>query len=91
MGAAWAMKQKWDGILLPGFEFAEIAGCIDSTQVGIKLDGDAEELKHRLCELKDDIVDEFGLRKLNATRWEKIRDEFIDKIGKIERKEESKT
>lgn len=83
MGAAWAMKQKWDGILLPGFSFSEIAGCIDPSQIGIKLDGDIGELKHRLGELKDDIVEEFGLRSISATRWEKIRNEFIDKVQRI--------
>ena len=83
MGAAWAMKQKWDGILLPEFSFSDISGCIDSTQIGIKLDGDIDELKHRLGELKDDIVNEFGLRTVSATRWEKIRDSFITAIQGI--------
>lgn len=83
MGAAWAMKQKWDGILLPDFSFSDISGCIDPTQIGIKLDGDFEELKHRLGELKDDIVNEFDLRKITDTRWEKVRDSFISKISKI--------
>lgn len=83
MGAAWAMKQKWDYILLPEFSFSEIAGCIDSSKIGIKLDGDLDELKHRLGELKDDIVMEFGLRQISGTRWEKIRDEFITKVGRI--------
>ncbi|MDO5425696.1 MAG: hypothetical protein Q4F41_18455 [Eubacteriales bacterium] len=77
------MKQKWDGILLPGFSFSEITGCIDPSQIGIKVDGDIDELKHRLGELKDDIVEEFGLRSVSATRWEKIRNEFIDTIQKI--------
>lgn len=83
MGAAWAMKQKWDGVLLPGFSFSDISGCIDSTQIGIKLDGDIDELKHRLGELKDDIVEEFGLRQISSTRWEKIRNSFIEKIQEI--------
>lgn len=84
MGAAWAMKQKWDGILLPNFSFTDIAGCIDCTQISIKLDGDIEELKHRLGELKDNIVDEFGLRKVGPTRWEKIRNDFLTTIQGIE-------
>lgn len=83
MGAAWAMKQKWDGILLPEFSFSEIAGCIDPLQIGIKLDGDLDELKHRLGELKEDIVVEFGLRAISATRWERIRDSFISSIQRI--------
>ena len=83
MGAAWALKQKWDGILLPGFSFTEIAGCIDPSQIGIKLDGDIDELKYRLGELKDSIVDEFGLQPISATRWEEIRNKFVDTIQKI--------
>lgn len=83
MGAAWAMKQKWDGVLLPGFSFSDISGCIDPNQIQIKLDGELEELQHRLGELKDDIVEEFGLRAVSATRWEKIRNEFISKIRSI--------
>lgn len=83
MGAAWAMKQKWDGIVLPGFSFSDISGCIDPTQIGINFDGDLDELKHRLGELKDDIVEEFGLRQISSTRWEKIRDSFITKIQEI--------
>ena len=84
MGAAWAMKQKWDGILLPGFDFSDISGCIDPYQIQIKLDGEIEELKQRLFELKDDIVQEFGLRPVSPTRWEKIRGEFLDTIKKID-------
>lgn len=83
MGAAWAMKQKWDGILLPDFSFANITGCIDPYKIGIKLDGDLDELKHRLGELKDDIIVEFGLRAVSATRWEKIRDDFLHSIKNI--------
>ncbi len=83
MGAAWAMKQKWDGVLLPGFSFQEITGCIDSTQIIIQLNDDTDELKHRLGELKDDVVNEFELRPISPTRWEKIRDKFIATIQKI--------
>ena len=61
MGAAWAMKQKWSAILLPGFGFGEISGCIDPSQIGIKLDdSDVTTLKYRLGELKDMLTAEFG-------------------------------
>lgn len=83
MGAAWAMKQRWDSILLPGFNYSDISGCLDTTQIGIKLDGDIDELKHRLGELKDRIVNEFALRPISATRWEKMRDNFIKVIKHI--------
>lgn len=84
MGAAWAMKQEWSAILLPGFGFKEIAGCIDSTQIGIKLDDpDVATLKYRLGELKDLLVKEFDLRSMSSALWERKRDDFLDKIADI--------
>ena len=81
MGAAWAMKQKWTAILLPGFGFSEIAGCIDSAQVSIKLDDeDYDTLNFRLGELKDNLIAEFGLPTISSALWEKKRNEFLKKI-----------
>lgn len=36
MGAAWVMRCKWTGLLLPGFTFNQLAGCIDKNQICIK-------------------------------------------------------
>lgn len=84
MGAAWAMKQKWSAILLPGFGFGEIAGCIDPTQIGIKLnDSDLQTLKYRVGELKDNLISEFGLRGISHSLWERKRDAFLSKINVI--------
>lgn len=80
MGAAWAMKRRWHAVLLPGFGFEDIRGCIDATRIGIKLDGERQELNHRLYELKEELTDEFGLRRIGVTRWEKIRDSFVETI-----------
>ena len=81
MGAAWAMKHKWTAILLPGFGFSEIAGCIDPAQVSIKLDDeDCDTLNFRLGELKDNLIAEFGLRTISPTLWERKRNEFLKKI-----------
>lgn len=84
MGAAWAMKHKWTAILLPGFGFNEITGCIDQTQVSIKLDDtDRDTLNFRLGELKDNLIAEFGLRTISPSLWEKKRDEFLNKIEEV--------
>ena len=91
MGAAWAMKQKWTGILLPGFGFDEIDGCIDPRQISIKLDGEVDELKHRLGELKDALIKEFGLKKISETKWERIRDQFLLTIDGIDDRGEEST
>ena len=82
MGAAWAMKQEWTGILLPEFDFKDIHGCIDKNQISIKLDDtDVLTLKHRLGELKDMIIKEFDMKTMSSSRWERKRDEFLDKIS----------
>ncbi len=84
MGAAWAMKQNWTGILLPGFDFASIKGCIDATQIGIKIDDtDKNTLKYRLDELKEQLTLEFNLRKMSSSLWERKRDEFLSRIERV--------
>lgn len=84
MGAAWAMKQDWSAILLPGFDFGEIAGCIDPSQIGIKLDdSDTATLKYRLEELKETLTKEFGLRSMSSAIWERRRDAFLSKVVDI--------
>lgn len=84
MGAAWALKQKWTGILMPGFQYEQIDGCIDSTQIGIKLgDSDRSILCFRLKELKDELICEFGLSSMQDEIWEGIRNEFLNRIDTI--------
>ena len=57
MGAAWVMRCKWTGLLLPGFIFDKLAGCIDKNQICIKLDDpDIITLKQRLRQFRDDII-----------------------------------
>lgn len=80
MGAAWLSKTESTLILLPGFKFSDIRGCIDPTEIGIALEGEIGELKHRLGELKDCLCEEFQLPFIGATKWERYRDSFIEKI-----------
>lgn len=80
MGAAWVLKEQYDSILLPGFEFRDIKGAVNPNQISIKLDGNEGILKKHLNELKDNLVDEFGLYMPSASRWERHRDGFIEKI-----------
>lgn len=80
MGAAWVLKSRYDSILLPGFEFRDIKGAVNPNQISIKLDGDESVLKQHLNELKDNLVAEFGLHMPSASKWERHRDSFIDKI-----------
>ena len=84
MGAAWAMKHKWTGVLLPGFQFSQLNGCIDKTQIVIKLDdSDSRTLKYRLSEFKDELTKEFNLRPMSEATWERQRDSFLNRIVSI--------
>lgn len=81
MGAAWAMKHDWTGILLPEFSFSDIKGCIDATQISIKLDdSDRQTLNYRLEELKNNLTSMFNLRPMSPAVWERKRDEFLTRI-----------
>ena len=75
MGAAWVMRCKWTGLLLPGFTFDKLAGCIDKNQICIKLDD--PDIKQRLREFRNGIIEEFGLGSINEDKWEKKRDDFL--------------
>lgn len=81
MGAAWVLKQKYDTVLLPEFDFPQIKGAINPQQIGIKLDSDCTELNQRLNELKDSLIDEFKLQSLSAAKFERHRNEFVNKIA----------
>lgn len=84
MGAAWAMKHEWTGLLLPEFSFDKLGGCIDKNQVSIKLDDtDKNTLKYRLGEFKTKIIEEFNLKPKDEAVWERQRDEFLKKINSI--------
>lgn len=83
MGAAWVTKASSNLMLLPGFHFDDIRGCIDRTEVGIELAGEESELKYRLDELKDVILSEHSLPAITSARWERHRDGFIRAVNEI--------
>lgn len=80
MGAAWILQNRYTTILLPGFEFKEIKGAINPRQIGLKLDNDLTDVKEKLGQLKDCLLNEFGLPSISDIRWELKRDTFISAI-----------
>lgn len=87
MGAAWVLGKNYDFILLPGFDFSDIEGAINKNKIGIKIDADnVAEIKKKLGQLKNILVDEFELKNVSEIGWEKTRDSFIDKMNSIEEK-----
>lgn len=83
MGAAWMLQSKYTTVLLPGFEFKNIKGAINPRKIGLKLDNDSTDVKEKLGQLKDSLLEEFDLSPIKDVRWESKRDNFINAISKL--------
>lgn len=81
MGAAWILQSKCTTLLLPEFEFMEIKGAINPRKIGLKLDGELVDVREKLGQLKDALIQEFQLVKISDHRWERKREEFIQNIN----------
>lgn len=86
MGASWVLKSKYTSVLLPSFGFSEMKGVVNNSDIAIKLDNDEDEVKDKLNELYEQLIEEFELKKKPAIIWEKKRDAFIEKIKSISAK-----
>jgi hypothetical protein len=73
-------------LLLPGFGFSDIQGCVDPREMGISFGMEDAELKHRLNEFKDALISEHHLPAITQARWERHRDKFIKTIREIAEK-----
>lgn len=91
MGAAWVTKATDTLLLLPGFSFNDVEGCVDPREVGISFEVDDTELKHRLNELKDTLISEHKLPMVTPARWERHRNKFISAVWEIAAAAEEKT
>ena len=83
MGAAWVLQKRYTTILLPGFEFKEIKGAINVRKIGLKLDNDLNDVKEKLGQLRDIVIEEFGLEPIRDIRWEERRDDFIETLSQL--------
>lgn len=61
----------------------EIKGAINPRKIDLKLDNDLNDVKEKLGQLKDMVIEEFGLEKIRDVRWEQKRDQFIAGIMEI--------
>ena len=90
MGAAWITKAADTLLLLPGFGFDDIDGCVDKTEVGISFSMDDEELGHRLNLFKDTLIQEHNLPQITQVRWDRHRNKFITTVREIAEKKAGK-
>lgn len=76
-GAIWAMKKKYQEILMSNFDANKINGLLDKQSVWFKTDD-----KARLNTFKKQIEVMFGLNPIDYNVWENARDKFIEQINK---------
>lgn len=80
MGAAWVVGAAHTAILLPGFSFENIEGCLDPSEIGISLSEEDEMLKYRLNQLKNQLLKESLVPGPSYSRWKRYRNDFIKNI-----------
>lgn len=83
MGAAWVLRNNCTSFLLPGFNFEDMTGAINENLIAIKLDNDEVEVKDKLNQMYDIIINEFGLTKMSDIVWETKRNHFIKEVKEI--------
>ena len=84
MGAAWVLKSSFCSFLLPGFEYSDMKGVVDSSKIAIKIDGDRRTVQNLINELYNDLSEFFSTTRDTSIIWEGARDEFIDKMNAMQ-------
>lgn len=82
MGAAWVLQKQYQSILLPGFEFKDIEGAINSRDISFKLDDRYNRIP-AMGEFKDNIVDFLQLNSVDSSAWDYYREQFFEEIDSI--------
>ncbi len=82
MGASWILDLPDTSILLPGFDFKDIAGALDKNNIAIKID--APDSASRLNELRERLCKFMGIEIRSdahtMSRWELKRNTFIKEV-----------
>lgn len=81
MGAAWVLKTDFYSFLVKGFEYNDMEGVINQQTISVKVD--ADDAGARLNELKNKLVPLFKPKGVNESRWETLRDEFLNKVKNL--------
>ena len=84
MGAAWVLKSNFCSFLLPGFDYSDMKGVVDSSKIAIKIDGDRRTVQNLINELYNELTEFFSSDRDTSIVWESARDEFIDKMNAIQ-------
>ena len=81
MGAAWVLKTDFCSLLTTDMEFSNMSGVVNDSKISIKVDNN--DAPARLTELKDKLISLFGLKAIDAIKWERKRQVFLDRVTSI--------
>lgn len=82
MGAVWILKNQYQTILLPGFEFEDIKGAINPRDISFKLD-DKYNRTSAIGEFKDNVINFLQLDFVDSSVWDYSRERFFNEIDNI--------
>lgn len=85
MGAAWVLQTDYCSILTKDMQREMMRGVVDDRTIYIKVD--SPEATSRMNELKNKLVDMFGLPKMLDSTWERKRNTFLKAACGIEYEE----
>jgi hypothetical protein len=81
MGAAWVLKTNYCSILTKDMRSEDMKGVVNTNTIFIKVD--VPEAKARLNEMKNTLIEVFGLNPKSDSFWERKRDQFIEVANKL--------
>ena len=82
MGAAWVLQKQYQSILLPGFNFKDIEGAINSRDISFRLDDKYNRIS-AMGEFKDNIISFLQLNSVDSSAWDYYREQFFEEIDNI--------
>lgn len=81
MGAAWVLKTDFCSFLTSDMEFSNMSGVVNDSKISIKVNNN--DAPARLTELRDKLIALFGLKNIDAIKWERKRNAFLDRVNTI--------
>jgi hypothetical protein len=77
VGASWALNIAVYPLLVPPLGYGDVKGVLVGLQIS-KIDD-----KEKLNDLRDDLIEKFGLKSLRTSHWERRRDKFLGKLERL--------
>ena len=77
VGASWALNIAVYPLLVPPLGYGDVKGVLVGLQIS-KIDE-----KEKLNDLRDDLIEKFGLKSLRTSHWERRRDKFLGKLERL--------